>query len=685
MLKKIKNHSLLLYLLISVYFMDTIFRYATVQSFALMDTLISFIFILTFVSGIYLISGFVKSTAQYIVVNILLSVVAFIYASQIVYYRFFKTYYSMYSVGNTEQALDFWRDIMTYIGQNAHWIVLIFLPVFVLLFFGKAYFSFQKTTWLFKCVLIGSMIVIQLSGIGIIHAGSHDQHAAYDLYYHSNYPELSTQKLGLLTTMRLDLQRLLTDWSPTLTAPAPVHKPTEPESDPPDDENHEGEASEDPENNDSTKDETNSESEEKSDEASSTETEAEESEYNVLDIDFDTLIEEASDDTMKQMHTYFANAEPTEKNEYTGKYEGYNLILLTAEGFSPFAVHEDVTPTLYKMVHEGYQFENFYTPIWETSTSDGEYVALNSLLPKSGVWSFEQSANNDVPFVMGNQLKKLDYKTHAYHNHTYTYYGRDASHPNMGYDYKGLGNGLDVTETWPESDLEMMELTVDEYIDDEPFHAYYMTVSGHMQYSFTGNQMAHKNKQHVQDLDYSEQAQAYLATQVELDRALQYLLEQLEAAGVADNTLIAMSADHYPYGLDDATIDEFAGHEVEQNFELYKNTFILYTPDMEPEVITKPASSLDILPTLSNLLGLEYDSRLLMGRDIFSSAAPVIPFLNKSFITDKGFYNSETKQFTPIDGETVDDDYIEMISNIVDEQFYYSAKILETNYYSEIQ
>src|SRR5699024_2817254 len=163
------------------------------------------------------------------------------------------------------------------------------------------------------------------------------------------------------------------------------------------------------------------------------------------------------------------------------------------------------------------------------------------------------------------------------------------------------------------------------------------------------------------------------------------LLEQLEAAGVADNTLIAMSADHYPYGLDDATIDEFAGHEEEQNFELYKNTFILYTPDMEPEVITKPASSLDILPTLYNLLDLKYDSRFLMSLDMFLNATTIISFLNKSFITDKGFYNSETKQFTLIDGETVDDDYIEMISNIVDEQFYYSAKILETNYYSEIQ
>src|SRR5690625_7396797 len=127
MLKKIKNHSLLLYLLISVYFMDTIFRYATVQSFALMDTLISFIFILTFVSGIYLISGFVKSTALYIVVNILLSVVAFIFASQIVYYRFFKTYYCMYAVVFTVLALDFWRDIMTYIGLNAYWYVIMFL------------------------------------------------------------------------------------------------------------------------------------------------------------------------------------------------------------------------------------------------------------------------------------------------------------------------------------------------------------------------------------------------------------------------------------------------------------------------------------------------------------------------------------------------------------------------------
>ena len=161
-------------------------------------------------------------------------------------------------------------------------------------------------------------------------------------------------------------------------------------------------------------------------------------------------------------------------------------------------------------------------------------------------------------------------------------------------------------------------------------------------------------------------------------------MTQLEDAGIAERTLIAISADHYPYGLEDNTIDEFAGHPVEKNFELYKNTFILYTKGMEPRTITKSASSLDILPTISNLLGLEFDSRLLMGRDIFSDAEPLLIFLNRSFITDKGSYNSVTKEFIANHGEEIDEAYINYISSIVQSKFYYSAKILETDYYQKI-
>ena len=160
-------------------------------------------------------------------------------------------------------------------------------------------------------------------------------------------------------------------------------------------------------------------------------------ENNVLDIDFDTLIANESNKTLLAMHNYFKNVTPTAKNEFTGKYEGYNLIVLTAEAFSHLAVDPNLTPTLYKMMHEGYYFENFYTPIWGVSASAGEYVVNIGLIPKSNVWSFRQSSSNYLPFAMGNQLRKLDYATYAYHNHTYTYYARDRSHPNMGYIYKG--------------------------------------------------------------------------------------------------------------------------------------------------------------------------------------------------------------------------------------------------------
>ena len=227
-------------------------------------------------------------------------------------------------------------------------------------------------------------------------------------------------------------------------------------------------------------------------------------------------------------------------------FEGKNLIWICAEGFSSWALDEAKTPTLSKMSQEGFVFQNFYNPIWGVSTSDGEYTTCTSLIPKTGVWSFYRSGSNAMPFCLGNQLGAMGYSTRAYHNHTYDYYRRDVSHPNMGYDYKGYGNGLNVTKTWPESDVEMMELTIPEYINDAKFHTYYMTVSGHLEYNFSGNRMAAKHQEDVADLDYSEAARAYIACQMEFDQAVQYLIEQLDAAGILDDTVIVISVTIIP-------------------------------------------------------------------------------------------------------------------------------------------
>lgn len=665
MKRKLNVVSLLLFSILVVTFMDIIFRFATSENPISMDIFTSFVLLTTIVFFLFLIISFFQGTVQYVLVSCLFAFFSIIYSSQLVYYKAFHVYYSVYSVLNGNQIMGFLREIFTYIGQNFFWLLLLFLPTLLFIIFGKRLFGFEKVSWKKRAIILCLLLITYVEGLLILNLGGKEEHSAYDLYHKSHFPLLSVERLGLITTMRLDIQRTLFGTSSHAEAPPEIILP---EPLPEDDEVEEEEPVE-------------------GDHEEQPEEEVEKPiEYNVMDIDFDQLIAEETDEEVINMHKYFQSVEPTKKNDYTGKYEGYNLVLFTAEGFAPYAVHPEITPTLYKLVNEGYQFTEFYTPIWEVSTSDGEYVALQGLIPKSGLWSFKESGikKNYLPFVLGNQLKKLGYTTKAYHNHTYTYYDRHISHPNLGYDYKGVGNGLEVRKTWPESDLEMLEVTIDEYINNEPFHAYYMTVSGHLLYNFTGNYIAYKNRDLVKDLPLSEQAQAYLATQIELDRALEHLLNRLEEAGIADRTLIALSADHYPYGLEDETVSEFLGHPVEKNFELYKNTFILYTKGMEPEVIDKPASSLDILPTISNLMGLEYDSRLLMGRDIFSDSDPLVVFLNRSWITDKGKYNAATKEFTPFTEEEVTQEYIDYINSVVRAKFYYSTKILEKDYYAKV-
>lgn len=652
-----------IYFILSLYFLETILRITTTGVFFSSGLLFSLLFSISFALVLYTICSFFKERISYIFSLIFIGVSAFIFATQLIYYKTFKIFYTLYSVENASQIFEFWKEICILLLKNSILLLLLFLPVILAIAFRKKVLLLQKTSWTKRLLLVFCIVLSHLAGLAGISIGSRAEYSPYDLYFNNNDPILSVEKLGLITTMKLDMERLALGWSPALEAAAPVTLEPSPEG---------------------VNEPVNEEEPEDKPVVEEKPSEDKKVEYNIMNIDFAQLISNEKNEVLKNMHTYFENVQPTTKNEYTGKYKGYNLILITAEAFSPYAVREDVTPTLYKMVHEGYNFTNFYNPLWGVSTSDGEYVACTGLIPKSGVWSFEKSGSIYLPFVMGNQLKSQGYKASAYHDHTYTYYKRNISHPNMGYDYKAVGKGLDLKKTWPESDVEMMEKTIPEYINKQPFHTYYMTVSGHMLYSFSGNSMASKNKSYVKNLPYSEPSKAYIAAQIELDRALQYLLKQLEEAGITDKTLIALSPDHYPYGLEDNQIDELAGHTVEKNFELYKSNFILYTKGMQPVTIDKPCSSLDILPTLSNLLGLEYDSRLLMGRDIFSDSEPLVVFLNRSFITDKGRYNSQTKNFTPNNGVEVDSDYVNRISSAVNNKFYYSAKILDTDYYRKV-
>ncbi len=651
----------------SLLYLETVLRLSNDGSFWAAGLYVGTLFNASIVTIGFSALEFLKSERLYRVINyVLMSITCILFASQLVYFQLMRTYYTIYSAGNTGRVLEFAGIAAKATIDHFGKVTLLLLPILLMpvLFRTIKNLSFKKVV---VPILIGTSIVFHLFGLLVVNLGDRSENTPYSMYYNMSYPEFSVNNIGLLTTIRVDIKRMLFGFEPKLDMQVAE---------------------------DDIQIETSEAIETTSPVVETTTSETTEPiiippkvyEKNVLQIDFEQLIQQETDKTLLEMHQYFNGVTPTMQNEMTGKFSGYNLIFITAEGFSHLAVRKDVTPTLYKMMHEGIHFKEFYTPIWGVSTTDGEYVATTSLIPKSGVWSYRYSRNNHMPFAMGNQLKALGYETRAYHNHTYTYYDRHLTHPNMGYDYKGIGNGLVMEDQWPRSDLEMIEVTLPEYLEVEKFHTYYMTVSGHMFYDFGGNQMASKNAAFVKDLSYSDAVKAYLATQIELDRAMAYLLEHLERAGKLDKTLIVISSDHYPYGLSQREIEELNGSPVDSTFELYRNALIMYSGDMDPLVVEKPASSLDILPTLSNMMGIPYDSRLLMGKDIFSNTTPLVVFNNQSFITDVGRYSTVSKKFIKNTDLSDDEaaDYRSEISRRVSEMFYYSSKILEKNYYGEV-
>lgn len=610
---------------------------------------------------IYLLSTIFDERENKVIFILFTVLLTIIYCSQFVYYKIFSTFLSLYSFVGTSQAMQFWEEIARAILKEIIPFSFLLLPLIFIFVFHKKLKPIIKTERKLKLKIFGVGAIIQALIICIVQNSSDGDLSTHYLYSDSFIIDMSVDRFGLLTTERLDCKNIITSYMEKTDKYYGVNNG---------DVYAIGNVT------------TNSGIADIEEEKELNEELEQKIKYNVLNIDFETLLQNENDEKIKDMHGYFSKVEPTNKNEYTGKFEGKNLILITAEGFSPYAINKDITPTLYKMYEEGFKFTDFYTPLWGVSTSDGEYVACTGLIPKAGIWSFYKSSENYMPFCMGNQMKALGYKTFAYHNHYYDYYKRNSSHPNMGYTYKGLGNGLDVKETWPESDLEMIDLTAPEYINERPFHTYYMTVSGHLRYTFEGNYMSYKNKDAVSNLIYSDNVKAYLACNIELDKAMESLIKKLEESGIAEDTLIAISPDHYPYGLELSEISELAGHDVEENFELYKSVFILWSKGMKPETIDKPCSSLDIIPTLSNLLGLKYDSRLLMGRDIMSDAKPLVMFSNRSWITDKATYNSISEVLASKDDHAVDSEYEEEISEAIKDKFKYSALVLDKNYYA---
>lgn len=616
------------------------------------------------------------------------SVFCVYFCVQIVYNGVFQNHLSMSAMmGVAGQAFDYQDTIMKNVKENILALILLLIPIVVILVpMVRRLIDFKRKKWVRMAIHFVAPFAIYMLGVLFIKLTDNGMYSAYDVFRENTSIDMAIEKLGMTEGTILDFGVVLgvkygaddefefTDTFADLDSFGGSDKKDDNTSDEPVD------------TGDVTGDETG-------DGGENTEPVVPRKPTNILEIDFDELISQTKDEGLISLHEYFRDTTPTNTNKYTGMFEGYNLIWITAEGFSGYALTEENYPTLWRLAHEGFVFNNYYSPLWYGSTVGGEYANLTGLMPANGgKLSMKETGKNHhaMTFCMGTQLTRKGYTTVGYHNNTYTYYGRDMSHTNMGYTWVGVGNGWEPERNrsgkayWPQSDDRMVETTFYDYCQPEPFHVYYLSVSGHVQYNFSGNQMSIRNKDVFANSGYSDTTRAYLSCQYELEKAMTRLVGYLEDEGLADHTVIVLAADHVPYDNKEVC-DELAGHTLDGNFEWFKNSLIIWSGSMkEPIEVNKVCSSLDILPTVSNLLGLDYDSRMIVGKDILSDCEGLVMFNNRSWLTDKVMYNASNGAITYLTEDHVSDDYISAVKSTVRTRFKVADKIFDYDYYKYI-
>lgn len=602
-----------------------------------------------------------------------------------------QQYYQLLSSAGTaadNSLTDYIDAIFIGIKGNLVGLLLLFLPMIILIILGRKLYRFSQKQIALSGVVLGGGIVFHCFALACVHLPWDGDFTPKMIYATDQNIEDQVEQLGILTMLRLDVKHSMFGVKSELDSDFDDLNVPIVNGDKKDPSINHGAQTPGPN---------------QTENPNSTPTI--DTSPNVMDIDFDKIANNSNGEEVQWLSKYFGSLTPTDRNAYTGMFKDYNVIFITAEGFSKYLIDKELTPTLYKLANEGFVFDNYYTPLHFTSTSGGEFQNLTGLYPKNGMpvsMTKTGEEQTNMYFSLANQLNRLGYKSIGFHNNK-DMYGRLDSHTNLGYEWIQDGSGFDMErfpggkKAWPQSDSYMMEQTVDKFMNEDKFHVYYLTVSGHLPYNFTFNNAAIRNKSVVENLAYTDTTKAYIAANQELEKGLTYLLKRLEEAGKLEKTLIVMSADHIPYQnlatLEELSGQNFGGKEIEflkesdVNFDLYKSALIMWSGSMkEPVKVDKICTQVDILPTISNLLGVEYDSRMLIGSDIFSTASPLVIFSSNSWLTDQGLYNRFSGEFTLAKGVTMTEEekkeYVSTVKKIVKYKLQASISVINEDYYN---
>lgn len=430
------------------------------------------------------------------------------------------------------------------------------------------------------------------------------------------------------------------------------------------------------------------------------------------------------DNALKKVTDFYeSKEEATSANEYTGLFEGMNVIVIHAESLQTMALNRsfngvEVTPTINRLASEGIYFSNYYSQVGVGTSSDAEFTFSSSLMPSSNGTVFVNYFDREYPTIQ-KAFKNKGYYTFSMHGNTADFWNRATMHKNMGYDdfYSKTSFDIDETIGLGISDKSFFRQAVPMIQDiignkGKPFYGTLITLTNHTPWSDL-DLLDEYDTTWTVEIDGEEVVRDYLSDTIlgdyfrsahYMDQALEQFITDLDEAGILENTVLIIYGDHdarisrsnynLMYNYDPYT-DEIKeeGDEGYIDYNEYeykldkKVPFIIWTKNKDiAKEVTVPTGMIDAFPILANLFGLEF-SEFGLGHDILgnNSSDNTVVFTDGSYVTSKIYYNGQNGEIYSVNGGAVDEEYIKENSLYADNLIEVSNNIITYDLIKEIQ
>ncbi len=324
--------------------------------------------------------------------------------------------------------------------------------------------------------------------------------------------------------------------------------------------------------------------------------------------------EPISEDDKQFLEECYSTENKTSENDHTGLFKDKNLIILQLEGMDDWLLTKKDTPNLYNLLNHSINFTKHYSMYTGGGSTFNSEFAVNTgfTTPLSYIENVYSFNTNTFDYTLAKLFKNEGYSVNAFHMNSADFYSRGVNYKSWGYDnYFGL---IDIKKYSDESYKLDRELILNETFYDHMFKQegkfvnYIITYSPHTPFTTekgVGKMLAEEKYGEREILDLTEEECARLAVG-ETDYMVGLLLQALKDNGLYENTVIVAFADHYLYTLEDKTIlDKYK----KTNNNLINHTpFFIWINDIEPEDINEVTMQTNILPTILNLFGIDYNS-----------------------------------------------------------------------------